>query len=120
MSRKTQIVLAITLMVAALVSLSSYIYIQQVMRQQIRAAHETASWLAQHMATLASGAAPDLTSTKVDTTNPEAVRREMAYYLSTDADLNAAVDTVVGNFPPIYDVSIVDANGKAIDRKSVV
>jgi len=114
MSRKAQIVVAITLMVAALVSGFSYIYIQQVLRQQIANAHETASYVAAQLAGLADHAAPDLTSTRVNTNNPEAVRRAIVYYLSTDTDLNAIVESVVGTFPDVYDVSIVDANGKAI------
>jgi len=114
MSRRTQIVLAITFMVAALVSLFSYIYVQQVLRQQIKAAHETAYFLASQLATLSAGAVPDLTSTRIDLDNQEQVRRKIAYYLSTDNDLNEIVGTVVGNFPTVYDASILDANGKAI------
>ena len=114
MSRRTQIVLAITFMVAALVSLFSYIYVQQVLRQQIKAAHETAYFLASQLATLSAGAVPDLTSTRIDLDNQEQVRRKIAYYLSTDNDLNEIVGTVVGNFPTVYDASSLDANGKAI------
>src|SRR5579872_5168408 len=114
MSRRTQIVLAITFMVAALVSLFSYIYVQQVLRQQIKAAHETAYFLASQLATLSAGAVPDLTSTRIDLDNQEQVRRKIAFYLSTDNDLNEIVGTVVGNFPTVYDASILDANGKAI------
>jgi PAS domain S-box-containing protein len=114
MRRKTQLVLAITLMVATLVSGASYVYISQILRQRISTAHETALYLASQVAFLANNAAPDLSSTRVDTSNPEAVRRGIAYYLGTDRDLNTMLDSVVGSWPTVYDASILDNDGKAI------
>jgi PAS domain S-box-containing protein len=114
MRRRTQIVLAITFMVAALVSGASYIYISQILRQKISTAHDTAMYLASQVAFLANNAAPDLSSTRVDTSNPEAVRRGIAYYLGTDRDLNTMLDSIVGSWPTVYDVAIVDSGGKAI------
>jgi hypothetical protein len=105
MRRRTQIVLAITFMVAALVMGASYLYISQILRQGINGAHDTASYLSSQLAYLASNAAPDLTSTRVDTTNPESLRRGIAYYLGTDRDLNAALESVVGSWPTIYDAA---------------
>jgi PAS domain S-box-containing protein len=114
MRRRTQIVLAITLMVAALVTGASYIYISQILRQEIYTSHNTASYLASQLAYLATNAAPDLSSTRFDTTNPESLRRGVAYYLSTDRDLNTVLDSVVGSWPTIYDAAILDQDGKAI------
>jgi PAS domain S-box-containing protein len=114
MRRRTQIVLAITFMVAALVSGASYIYISQILRQGITTTHDTATYLTSQLAYLATNAAPDLSSTRVDTSNPEAVRRGIAYYLGTDRDLNAMLDSVVGSWPTVYDAAILDTDGKAI------
>src|SRR5213075_365554 len=114
MRRRTQIVLAITLMVAAVVSGASYIYIAQILRQGINTTHDNAAFVAAQIAYLATNAAPDLTSTRVDTTNPESLRRGIAYYLGTDRDLNAALESVVGSWPTIYDAAIMDSDGKAI------
>jgi PAS domain S-box-containing protein len=114
MRRRTQIVLAITLMVAALVSGASYIYIAQILRQGINTTHDNAAYVAAQIAYLATNAAPDLSSTRVDTTNPEAVRRGIAYYLGTDRDLNTVLDSAVGSFPTIYDAAVLDSDGKAI------
>ncbi|HVO81884.1 MAG TPA: ATP-binding protein [Terriglobales bacterium] len=114
MRRRTKLVLAITFMVAALVSAFSYIYISQILRQRVTSAQDTASYLTSELVYVAANAAPDLTSTRVDTSNPEAVRRATAYYLGTDRDLNTMLESVVGNWPIIYDAAIVDANGKAI------
>jgi PAS domain S-box-containing protein len=114
MRRRTQIVLAITCMVAALVSGASYLYISQILGQGIYTAQVTASYLASQLAYLATNAAPDLSSTRVDTTNPEAVRRGVSYYLGTDRDLNTMLESVVGSWPTIYDAAILDPDRKAI------
>src|SRR5207248_10024619 len=114
MRRRTQIVLAITFMVAALVSGASYIYISQILRQRIATAYDTAVNLNSNLAYLATSAAPDLSSTRVDTSNPESVRRGVAYYLGTDRDLNTMLDSVVGSWPTIYDAAILDSSGKSI------
>jgi PAS domain S-box-containing protein len=114
MRRRTQIVLAITFMVAAIVTGASYLYISQILRQGINSAHDTAAFLTSQLAFLASNAAPDLSSTRIDTSNPEAVRRGVAYYLGTDRDLNTMLESVVGSWPTIYDAAILDAEGKAL------
>jgi PAS domain S-box-containing protein len=114
MRRKTQIVLAITFMVAALATGASYLYIAQILRQGINTAHDTAAVLTSQLAFLASNAAPDLSSTRIDTSNPEALRRGVTYYLGTDRDLNTMLESVVGSWPTIYDAAILDSDGKAI------
>jgi signal transduction histidine kinase len=114
MRRKTQIVLAITFMVAALVCGFSYIYVSQILRQQVTFAHNSAAWIDSQLAYLAVNAVPDLTSTRVDTNNPVKVRQAIAYYLSTNLDLNTMLDSVVGSWPMIQDAAIVDADGKAL------
>lgn len=114
MRRRTKLVLAITIMVTVLVAAFSYIYISRTLRQQITQANQTAALLNSQLAYLAINAAPDLSSTSVDTNNPTAVRRGIAYYLGTDRDLNVMLESVVANWPFIYDAAIVDAEGKAI------
>ncbi|PYX07584.1 MAG: PAS domain-containing sensor histidine kinase [Acidobacteria bacterium] len=114
MLRRTTIVLAITFMVAALVCAFSYIYISQLLRQRVATAHENAAYLDTQLAYLATNAAPDLTSTRVDTNDPEAVRRAVIYYLGTDRDLNTMMDSIVGSVPIVYDAAIVDDAGITI------
>ena len=80
----------------------------------MRTAHETAAQLTSQLEYLATTAAPDLSSTKVDTNDRTAVRRAIAYYLGTDRDLNTMFESVVGNWPIIYDAAIVDSDGNAI------
>lgn len=106
--------LAITFMVTALVLAFSYLYISQILNQQITTAHDTASYLSAQLAFLAAGATPDLTSTKTNTSKPEAVKRAIVDYLSTDKDLNVVLESVAGNWPIVYDAALVDSNGKVI------
>jgi signal transduction histidine kinase len=115
MRRKTQIVLAITFMVAALVCGFSYIYVSQILRQQINFAQNSAAWINSQLAYIASNAAlPDLTDTRVDMRNPAKVRSAIAYYLGTDVYLNKMLESVVNDWPMIQDAAIVDADGRAI------
>src|SRR3954470_16272717 len=114
MRRKTKLVLAITFMVAVLVTAFSYVYISELLRQRVTTARESAAQLTSNLAYLAANAAADLSSTKRDTTNPQAMRRAVAYYLSTDRDLNNFLESVVGTWPIIYDAAIVDSDDKAM------
>jgi len=114
MRLRTQIVLAITFMVAVLVSAFSYIYISELLRQRIDSASDSAQHLTANLAFLATNEAPDLSSTRVDTNNPEAMRKTLAYYLGTDRALNNFLESIVGSWPDVYDATIVDADGKAI------
>ena len=77
-------------------------------------ADETASQLTNQLEYAASKAVPDLTSTKIDTENPKAMRAAITYYLHTDTNLNDMLESVVGNSRIIYDAAIIDPNGVAI------
>lgn len=106
--------LGITFMVTALVSAFSYIYISQLLRQRVMTAYDSSSQLTSNLSYLAANAVPDLSSTRVDTSSPQAIRRAVTYYLGTDRDLNNFLESVVASWPIIYDAAIVDADGKAI------
>jgi PAS domain S-box-containing protein len=115
MRRKTQLVLAITFMVAALVCSFSYIYVSQILRQQITFAHNSAAFINSQLAYLAANAAmPDLADTRVDMRNPAKVHSAIAYYLGTDIYLNKMLESVESDWPMIQDAAIVDADGRAI------
>src|SRR2546425_13304923 len=111
MRRKTIIVLTITFMVTVMVSTFSYLYISQILRQRITTAHETTIRLTQQLAYAASYAAendvPDLSSTRVDTNDPVAVRRALMEYLPADVALNNLLQSDVGHWPFIYDAAMV-------------
>ncbi len=114
MSRKAIIVLVITTLFTAMVVAFSWVYLSQLLRQRLLWADETASGLTRQMEYTASKAVPDLTSTRVDTANPKALRVAITGYLQTDANLNDMLESVVGNSQIIYDAAIVDTGGVAI------
>ena len=101
-------------MVTAVVTAFSYLYISQILNQQVTTTHDIAGDLTKQLAFLAADAVPDLTSTHVNTNNPEAVRRSVAYYLGTDKDLSVILQSAVSNWSTIYDASLVDSEGKVI------
>ncbi len=92
----------------------SVLYISQILRLRIANANETASSLTRQLAYAASNAVPDFSSTSIDTSNPAAVRRALADYVQTDVALNNLLQSDPGDWRFIYDVSIVDVNGKAL------
>jgi signal transduction histidine kinase len=114
MSRKAIIVLAITTLITALMLGFSWVYLSQLLRQRLLWADETASMLTRQLEYTASNAVPDLTSTRVDTSNPAALRAAIADALQTDTNLNDMLESVVGNSEIIYDAAIVDPEGVAI------
>jgi len=114
MSRKFIIVFVITTLFTALVVGFSWIYLSQLLRQRLLWADETASQLTNQLEYAASKAVPDLTSTRVDTENPKAMRAAITNYLQTDTNLNDMLESVVENSRIIYDAAIIDPNGVAI------
>src|SRR6195256_413119 len=114
MRRKTIIVITLTFMVMVMVTAFSYLYISQILRLRATNVYDNASYLTQQLAYAATNAVPDLGSTPVDTGNQEAVRVALTEYLQTDVNLNSMLESVVGNWPFIYDASVVDVHGKAL------
>jgi PAS domain S-box-containing protein len=114
MTRKFIIVFAITALFTALVAAFSWLFLSQLLRQRLLWADETASQLTNQLEYAAAKAVPDLTSTRIDTANPKAMRAAIANYLQTDTDLNEMLESVVGTSSIIYDAAIVDPNGVAI------
>ncbi len=112
--RKTIIVLVITFMVTAMVCAFSYLYIAQILRLRVENANATAINLTHQLAYVAKNDLPDFTSTRIDTNNPIAVRKALVDYLQEDVYLNNLLQSQSGDFSFIYDVMIVEPNGRAI------
>jgi len=114
MSRKVIIVFAITTLITALAFGFSWVYLAQMLKQRLLWADETASTITGQLEYAASKAVPDLTSTRVDTANPKALRAAVSDYLQTDTNLNDMLESLVSNSHIIYDAAIVDPEGIAI------
>src|SRR5271154_811780 len=114
MSRRFIIVFVITTLFTALVVGFSWFYLSQLLRQRLQWADETASQLTSQLRYAVNKAVPGLTSTRVNTENPKALRIAISSHLQTDADLNDMLESVVGTSFIIYDAAIVDLSGAAI------
>jgi signal transduction histidine kinase len=114
MRRKTIIVFAITFMVTVMVTAFSCLYISQSLRLRINEAYSSAYRLNQQLAYFADNDIPDLSSTRVDTNDPVAVRKALADYLPMDTNLQNNIESDTDLWSYVYDVSIVDASGKAL------
>ena len=114
MRRKAIIVLTVSFMVTVMVTAFSYLYISQILRQRITSAYESANRLTQQLAYFAENDIPDLSSTRIDTSDPASVRRALADYLPMDTNLLNNLESEVALWPFIYDASVLDASGKAL------
>jgi signal transduction histidine kinase len=112
--RKTIIVLVITLMVTAMVTVSSYFYVSQTIRLRLNNVYDTADGLTRQVEYAAQNAVPDFSATRVDTNDAAQLRNALADYMQTDVGLNNLLQSETGEFPFIYDAAIVDMNGKAL------
>jgi signal transduction histidine kinase/HAMP domain-containing protein len=114
MRLRTKIVLAITGMVVLLVAGFSYIYISQLLRQRISYAYKVADSLADSLVYDVYNAVPDLSSTRIDTSDPKALRSALRNYLPRDPILTSQLASATGNWWLVYDVALVDDEGRAI------
>src|SRR5271156_2431355 len=114
MRRKTIIVLGITFMVTVMVTAFSYLYVSETLSQQITGASNGAEHLTKQLQYLASNDMPDLSSTRVDTNNPQEVRRALAEYLPMGTNILNDLQSHIAPLPHVFDASIVDANGKIL------
>jgi len=114
MTRKFIIVFVITTLFTALVVAFSWVYLSQMLKQRLTWADETANQLTNQLEYSVANAVPDLSSTRVDTADPKAMRTAITTYLATDTNLNEMLESVVGNSSIIYDAAIVDPSGIAI------
>lgn len=112
---KTKLVLAITAMVVALVAVFAYVYISQMVRSRVNEAYSDCDFVGKEIFNTAKDALePDLNSSKIDASKPDAVRNAIKESLDTDPGLNSLLQSIVGYSLIIYDAGIVDVNGYAL------
>ena len=112
---KTKLVLAISGMVTAVVVAFATIFIFQLVHQRLSDTFENGDFVAHQIydATRQS-LEMDLSSTRVDMQDPQAVRDAYEEILQTDPGLNSLLQSIVGYSKPIYDVAVADAQGRAL------
>src|SRR3954466_4072545 len=112
---KTKLVIAISGMVLALVSVLSYVYLSQIVRQRIAATYEDGDFLAHQIYQVSRDALEiDLSNTRVDENNPEEVRRFIETNLAEDPGVNSLIQSIVGYQNSVYEVAIADVHGNAL------
>lgn len=112
---KTKLVLAISGMVVAIVATFSTIYISRIVRQALNDAYEGANFVGHQVFQLTRDALQvSLSNAQIDLDNPDALRPVVEDALQSDPGLSSLLQSVIGYSPTIYDVSIVDAEGRAL------
>src|SRR5215472_5102608 len=112
---KTKLVFAITGMVVAIVAALAALYVSEVVHQRIQEAYNSSLLIGHQVFSVARGALEaDLSSTKADMSDPAQVAAAIEEVLQTDSELNALLDSVVGESPIIYDAAITDVRGQAL------
>jgi PAS domain S-box-containing protein len=112
---KTKLVLAISGMVVAVVASLSTIYISHNVRHALDDAYAEANFVGHQVFHLTRDALQvDLRDSKIDLENPKTVRTVVQEALESDPGLNSLLQSIIGYSPNIYDISIVDAEGRAL------
>ncbi|MFL6300187.1 MAG: two-component system sensor histidine kinase NtrB [Terriglobales bacterium] len=112
---KTQLVIAITAMMVAVVAAFATVFLSQLIQHRIADADDGAHFVANQVFNATRQALElDLTSTKVDTSNEGALKAAIEESLQTDPGLNSLLQSIVGYSPTIYDVSLVGLDGRAL------
>ena len=112
---KTQLVIAITAMMVAVVAAFASVFLSQLIQHRIADADDGAHFVANQVFNATRQALElDLTSTKVDTTDTLKLKAAIEESLQTDPGLNSLLQSIVGYSPTIYDVSLVGLDGRAL------
>lgn len=115
MRLKTKLVAAITGLVFMVVTLLSWLYLSQLIKQHNRQAYAATDVIA-HQLVFATRQAIEngLRDTRINKNDPTAVQAAVALVLRNDAGLNALLNAVITYSPTVFDISIADPNGRAL------
>src|SRR5579883_404785 len=114
MRLKTILVLAITGLVFAVVSVFSWLYFSQLLQQHIDQSYNATDIVAHQLLFATRQAVENGTRNQpFDPNDPVAVRAAVANALRKDAALNALLNSVISYSPTVFDISIADQNGRA-------
>lgn len=116
MNLKTKLVIAITVMVAALVGAFSYVYLSQMVRWRLAEAFNDGQFILHEVQNSARDVVDntELADTRVDIEDPQQVKTALRDALQSDPGLNTLLESIVGYSPMVYDVMITDEQGVAV------
>jgi signal transduction histidine kinase len=117
---KTKLVLAITGMVFVLVVTLSALFVSQLLRQRLNGTADNADFIAHQIYQAAKQALEtDLSSTRLDLSDPSQARNAIAEVLQSDEPANTLLQSIVGYDPEVYDACVVDKDGRALLHSDV-
>src|SRR5690349_12812865 len=112
---KTKLVLAISGMVLALVSVLSYVSLSLLLRERIAETYDDGDIIAHQIYQVARDAMDvDISNLRVDENNPEEMRKVIETTLQEDPGLNSLIQSILGYQPSVYEVAIADVHGNAL------
>jgi len=115
MRLKTKLAAAITLLVFLVATALSWLYLTQLVRQQIEQSYLSTDVVA-HQLQFATREALEngLRNRQVDVNDPAALRAAVAESLRTDPGLIAFINSVINYSPTVLDIAIADKNGRGL------
>jgi PAS domain S-box-containing protein len=116
LSLKTKFTLATSLLVLAVVAVVSSLYLGRLMRQTLRQANDTSSFVAQQVYGACVDALKDAaergeTPASLD---PADLRAYVRHAFDSSTTLNSLIESDVGISPTIYEITISDADGTVL------
>jgi len=112
LSLKTKFTLAVSVLVLAVVTIVSSLYLARLTRQVLRQADDRARFVAQEIFLACQSALTDASERgeSPESTSPEDMRRYVTRAFDESSTLNSLIESAVGYSPTIYEVSISDRN----------
>jgi PAS domain S-box-containing protein len=116
LSLKTKITLATSLLVLAVVTVVSSLYLGRLMRQTLRQANDTASFVAQQVYGACGDALKDAAERGETPASlaPSDLRTYVRHAFDNSSTLNSLIESDVGISPTIYEITISDADAKVL------
>src|SRR5271154_3606919 len=116
LSLKTKLTLATSLLVLAVVTLVSSLYLGRLMRQTLRQANDNAAFIAQQVYdacgnALKEAAERDQTPASLE---PADLREYVQRAFDNSSTLNSLIESDVGISPTIYEITISDSDGHVL------
>lgn len=112
---RAKLVIAITSMVVVIVATLSILYFSEVVHMKMREVLEQGDYIALEIVNEARAPLEiDLTSRKIDITDPKQVEDELQTQLQMDEGLNALFESVIGYAMTTYDAAITDTSGRVL------
>jgi len=116
LSLKTKFTLATAFLVLLVVTVVSSLYLGRLMRQTLRQANDTATFIAQQIYGACGDSLKDAAERGETTASlsPDDLRKYARKAFDDSSTLNSLIESDVGISPTIYEITITDANGAVL------